>query len=433
MRGRAVLLHALQFVSALASSMPSTKSARSLAAEYISWDTNTETRDAVQSMLDAGDDAGLNKALQNRLEFGTAGLRGPMKFGYNAMNELTVVQATQGLALYLEQCFGHEAAASAGVAIGWDHRAAGSLSSERFALLAAEVLLRRGIRVALLPGLVHTPLVSYCVRQRSCQAGIMVTASHNPKADNGYKVYWANGAQIIPPHDKGIAQCIDAALAPWCADYGKYTSAAALILAFGSTKVGDSPIIESHTAAGALDLAPSYFEEMRMALCRYPEENAQSPLKIVYTAMHGIGAPWFKRAFEVFKLPPPISVAAQDAPDPTFPTVAFPNPEEGEGALQLAFETAEEHGARLVLANDPDADRLAVAEKLDSDECWRVLSGNEIGALLADWELVQYQHRCAVAAAAGKPIKRAAVLSTAVSSHMIKALAEANGCYWYER
>ena len=159
-----------------------------LAADYVAWDTNQETRSAIKSLVDSNDIPALRKALGQRLSFGTAGLRGPMIAGYAAMNELTVVQATQGLAVYLEQAYGREAAAAGGVAIGWDHRSAGTLNSERFGLLAAEVLLRRGIRVALLPRLVHTPMVAYTVLDRKCAAGIMITASHNPKEDNGYKV-----------------------------------------------------------------------------------------------------------------------------------------------------------------------------------------------------------------------------------------------------
>ena len=388
---------------------------RALAVEYVSWDTNAATKEAIQSMLDAGDFDGLGKALGSRLEFGTAGLRGPMAAGYNAMNELVVMQTTQGLALYLEQTFGADEAHAAGVAIGWDHRAAaGGLCSEKFGLIAAEVLACRGFHVALLPGLVHTPLVPFTVQQRGCKAGVMVTASHNPKEDDGYKVYWDNGAQIIAPHDKGIATCIDASLKPWVA-YKCFDTADALVTANAS-------LVKSWTA----DHGPMYFGEMAKELCRFPEENKSSEVKVVYTAMHGVGAPWFAKAFDAFQLPPPIPVAAQHAPDPTFPTVAFPNPEEGAGALELAFKTADEHGANLILANDPDADRLAVAERTPSG--WRVLSGNEIGILLAEWQWTMYKKR----RDAGEQLKPAAMLSSAVSSHMLKALAKAEGFHWEE-
>lgn len=166
---------------------------------------------------------------------------------------------------------------------------------------------------------------------------------------------------------------------------------------------------------------------MKASLCRHEAENGSSDVKIVYTAMHGVGGPWFSRGFEAFGLPPPTPVAEQHAPDPTFPTVAFPNPEEGAGALELAYRTAEAAGATLVLANDPDADRLAVAERFE-DGSWRVLTGNEIGVLFADWEITQYNAR----KAAGEACKPAAVLCSAVSSHMIAALAKSEGVHWEE-
>lgn len=404
---------------------------KAVAKQYIAWDTNAHTRSVIQGLLDSGDTAGLTKALGSRLEFGTAGLRGPMAAGYTAMNELVVMQTTQGLAKYLEDTFGTDAAHSAGVALGWDHRAAeGGLSSEKFALLAAEVLLRRGFRVVLLPGLVHTPLVPYAVQNKGCKAGVMVTASHNPKEDDGYKVYWDNGAQIIPPHDAGISKCIDANLEPW-AKYACHTTAPALLGAH-------SDLATDCTS----ELSDQYFRTMASELCRFEAANRKSEVKVVYTAMHGVGAPWFAKAFEAFGLPPPIPVAEQQAPDPTFPTVAFPNPEEGAGALELAFATAERNGASLVLANDPDADRLAVAERVNKGVTgaagWRVLSGNEIGILLADWEWSQYKARRDGKGGSGgggkkraKP-KPAAMLSSAVSSHMLKALAAHEGFHWEE-
>lgn len=406
---------------------PSDEQLKALAAQYIAWDTNAATRAAVQAMLDRGDMAALGKALGSRLEFGTAGLRGPMTAGYTAMNELVVLQTTQGLAAYLEQTFGAAAAHKAGVAIGWDHRAAaGGLCSQTFALIAAEVLLRRGFRVCLLPGLVHTPLVPYTVQQRKCAAGLMVTASHNPKEDDGYKVYWDNGAQIIPPHDAGIAQCIDANLKPW-AQYDCCADAGGLIGRAYATSLCEDCTEE---------MSASYFSGMASELCRFPDANRASDLKIVYTAMHGVGSPWFHKAFDAFGLPKPITVEKQDAPDPTFPTVAFPNPEEGAGALELAFSTAEASGASLVLANDPDADRLAVAERVGTatgTAGWRVLSGNEIGILLADWEWSQYKSRRDAHGGAkrAKP-KPAAMLSSAVSSQMLKALAASEGFHWEE-
>ena len=390
------------------------------ASDYVAWDPNAETRAEVKAHLDAKDVAALSKLLDTKLEFGTAGLRAPMQAGYGGLNELTVVQATQGLAAYLLEVFGPIAEGAKGhrVAIGFDHRARGALNSRRYACLAAEALASRGFDVILLPGLAdgeycHTPLVSYCVRARGCVAGIMITASHNPKADNGYKVYWDNGAQIIPPHDKGIAAAIDANRKPWLLDgaapYGTKSWSEQL----------DVGAAGNPTAA----LADEYFEKMRAALCRHADANAAGGLKVVHTAMHGVGTPWTVRAFAAFGLPPPIQVAEQAAPDPDFPTVAFPNPEEGAGALELAMATAEKNGAALVLANDPDADRLAVAEK-GADGAWRVLSGNEIGLLLADWMWREHQR----SGGGGK----VAMLSSAVSSRSLAALAKAEGFYWEE-
>ncbi len=384
------------------------------AAEWCSWDTNAETREAVRALIDAEDMPALRASMCASLTFGTAGLRGPMIAGYGGMNELTVVQATQGLALYLEQAFGKDKAAAAGVCIGWDHRAAGSLNSERFALLAAEVFAQRKIRVVLLPDLVPTPFVSFCVSRNNCAAGIMITASHNPKADNGYKVYWENGAQIVPPHDTGIATCIAEAMAPW-AEYGKVGGVAELLAAYAGGMTTKTEAI-----------ATEYFAKVRERLCRHADANREAS-PVVYTAMHGVGGPWLLRAFEAFSLPRPVPVDEQMAPDPTFPTVAFPNPEEGAGALALAFAAAERCGATLVLANDPDADRLAVAERPRGGGPWRVLSGNEIGVLLADWEVRQFKRRHA-----GADLPRAALLSSAVSSRMVAALAAAEGLHHEE-
>lgn len=165
--------------------------------------------------------------------------------------------------------------------------------------------------------LVHTPLVPFCVLRRGCKAGIMITASHNPKEDNGYKVYWGGtGAQIIPPHDSGIASCIEANLQPW-ASYG-VASLEAMLKAEWAAPVG------CYTE----ELSAAYYRGMAAQLCCHPVENAASTVKIVHTAMHGVGHQWTVRAFEAFGLPPPTPVEKQRDPDPTFPTVAFPNPEE---------------------------------------------------------------------------------------------------------
>lgn len=189
----------------------------------------------------------------------------------------------------------------------------------------------------------------------------MITASHvcctnsyskyisylsvqNPKDDNGYKVYWENACQIIPPHDEGIADTILKNLQPWGWD---------------KDLVSTSELVSDPTDQGIID---SYFEEVK-DLCKYRSDNETTTVKFAYTAMHGVGTPFAVRAFEEFSLPPFVPVKEQILPDPDFPTVAFPNPEEGKGALNLAIQTAEKAGANIILANDPDADRLAIAEK----------------------------------------------------------------------
>jgi len=215
----------------------------------------------------------------------------------------------------------------------------------------------------------------------------------------------------------GIAAGIAANQCPW-AEYGSVSSVETMLGAKWAAPVG------SHTE----ELSEAYFTGMVEQLCRHPAANKASDVKIVHTAMHGVGTKWTLRAFEAFGLPPPAVVPQQREPDPTFPTVAFPNPEEGAGALKLAYATAEEVGASLVLANDPDADRLAVAERLPSGE-WRTFSGNEIGVLLADWQWSQFKSN---GNGKRRAPPRAAMLSSAVSSRMVAALARAEGFHWEE-
>lgn len=193
-------------------------------------------------------------------------------------------------------------------------------------------------------------------------------------------MYWGNGAQIIPPHDKGIATEIERAenLRPWDASLFASVTHAGVLANPLCTDVTD-------------DVVPAYVRAVRERLCRHHAENGDSPVRIAYTAMHGVGYPFVQQVFEAFGHRAPVPVAAQVEADPSFPTVAFPNPEEGKGALKLAMETARANGCSLILANDPDADRLAVAEFDESSGEWRVFSGNEIGVLFAHWEWTKYR------------------------------------------
>lgn len=292
----------------------------------------------------------------------------------------------QGLLKHLEESTsgGAEAVRSRGVVIGYDHRKAGSISSERFAVVAAQACALRGVKAFVFSRIVATPLVPFSVAKLGAAAGIMVTASHNPKEDNGYKVYWGNAAQIIPPVDAGIAAAIEKSLEPW--DAAAYRSASTESVR--ALELVVDPDAEFGIVGDYLGAVAKQSRAVAAGAAAAAAANGSAP-PVVYTAMHGVGTPFVLQAFEAFGHPAPILVKEQCDPDPLFPTVAFPNPEEGKGALERSFATAEAAGATLVLANDPDADRLAVAERRGSaaDGDWYVFSGNEIGCLLADWLL----------------------------------------------
>lgn len=321
------------------------------ARRWIAADPDPTTRQEMQSLVDAGDLVALEDRLGSSLTFGTAGLRGVLGAGTNRMNLAVVLRTTAGLCRYLVAV--DPARAQRGVVVGYD----GRRMSREFAEAAARVIASEGLPCHLFDDLGPTPLVAYAVLALDAAAGVMVTASHNPPEYNGYKVYWGNGAQIIPPQDVGIAAAIDAA-----------PPASELRL----------PSLAEARAAGRVTAVPATLTTAyRDAVLALDPGPAGAPLRIVYTAMHGVGAALatdvLARRGEVFSVP------EQHAPDGAFPTVRFPNPEE-PGAMDLALALAREKRADLVIANDPDADRLAVAipEKVG----WTQLTGNEVGVLL---------------------------------------------------
>jgi phosphomannomutase len=346
----------------------------------------------------AGDDSAQARAeladrLAGRLEFGTAGLRGAVAAGPNRMNRAVVRGTTAALARWLlrHQPSGREA----GVVIGCDARH----RSDEFADEAARVLAGAGIRVRLLPRQQPTPLLAFAVRHLRAAAGIMITASHNPPADNGYKLYLGDGAQIIPPADAEI-EAATRALGP---------------LARIPLAPPDSPLI---TRPGD-EVARAYLD----AVCAVsPAPPGAAWLRFVYTPLHGVAAGLALRAFEQAGFPAPDVVAAQAAPDPDFPTVAFPNPEE-PGALDLALAQARRSGADLVLANDPDGDRLAVAvPDTGTAGGWRMLTGDQVGALLGAYLLDQPD-----------PDPRSRLVATTiVSSTLLSRVAAAAGAQYAE-
>ncbi|KIY71646.1 hypothetical protein CYLTODRAFT_345563 [Cylindrobasidium torrendii FP15055 ss-10] len=364
-----------------------------LVDNWLRLDKNEATRNEVLALRQAGNTDELERRMRKRIEFGTAGLRGRMEAGWARMNDLIIIQASQGLCKYVLEHVDN--AATRGVVVGHDHR----YNSERWAQLTAASLIANGVKVYLHRGLVHTPLVPFSVKELNAAAGIMVTASHNPKQDNGYKVYWENAVQIISPHDAGIAASILANLEPQETDLAGVTSSSLCL-----------DVTEK--------MKNAYFENLLKS-----NTGSDYKIKFVNTSMHGVGAPFVSRAFELFGFQPPVHVAAQQEPDPEFPTVAFPNPEE-HGALNLALETANAENATYVLAQDPDADRFAAAEHLP-DGTWHAFTGDQLGTLFAAHVFSKYR-------SSGKPLSKLAMVASTVSSKMVEAIALAEGFTFVE-
>ena len=314
--------------------------ARAWAAE----DPDPTTRAELEALLEQGETAELADRFDGTLEFGTAGLRGELGAGSNRMNRVVVTRAAAGLAAYLKD---QGAVRDASVVIGYDARH----NSDVFARDTAEVMTGAGLRALVLPRPLPTPLLAFAIRELGCVAGVMVTASHNPPRDNGYKVYLGDGSQIVPPADAGIAERIAAV-----------GSVADVPRGDGWTILGDS-IVDGYldTVAGLAGDGPR-------------------DLRLVYTPLHGVGGTSVTQVLETAGFDAPYVVAQQEQPDADFPTVSFPNPEE-PGAMDLAMALAADRQVDLVVANDPDADRCAAA--VPDVHGWRMLRGDEVGALLA--------------------------------------------------
>ncbi|WP_030210350.1 phospho-sugar mutase [Streptomyces sp. NRRL S-87] len=311
-------------------------------------DPDPETAQELGRLIEAGDTAELAARFAGTLQFGTAGLRGELGAGPMRMNRAVVIRAAAGLAAYLKDQ-GHEGGL---VVVGYDAR----YKSADFARDTAAVMTGAGLRAAVLPRPLPTPVLAYAIRHLGAVAGVEVTASHNPPRDNGYKVYLGDGSQIVSPADARIAEQIAAV--------GALTSVPRP--ESGWEELGDE-VLEAYLARTDAVLTP----------------GSPRSVRVVYTAMHGVGKDVVLAAFARHGFPDPVLVRAQAEPDPSFPTVAFPNPEE-PGAMDLAFATAAEAGPDIVIANDPDADRCAVAvPDEEAPAGWRMLRGDEVGALLA--------------------------------------------------
>jgi phosphomannomutase len=341
-------------------------------------DPDPTTRAEVDQLLAADDLAGLADRFGASLQFGTAGLRGAVAAGPNRMNRATVIRTTAGLAAWLS-----EQGAEGTVVVGRDARH----GSEAFAADVAAVLAGAGFDAVALDGVVPTPLLAFAVRHLGAVAGVMVTASHNPPADNGYKLYLGDGAQIVPPTDEEVAAAI--AAVPSVAGVARRPEA---------VRSAPAELVDAYLA-GAVGLL---------------EPDGPRQVDTVHTALHGTGTALVMDAMERAGFPAPLPVAEQADPDPDFPTVAFPNPEE-PGALDLALALAADADVDLVLANDPDADRLAAAVPDPSLGRWRALTGDELGALLGDHVLRR-----------GVEVGDV-VVTTVVSSRMLARIAEAHG------
>ncbi len=318
------------------------------ARTWLAEDPDPETRAELAELIDAGDLAALGDRFAGTLQFGTAGLRGEIGAGPMRMNRSVVIRAAAGLAAYLK------AQGSTGglVVIGYDAR----YKSADFARDTAAVMTGAGLRAAVLPRPLPTPVLAYAIRHLGAVAGVEVTASHNPPRDNGYKVYLGDGSQIVSPADVEIATEIAAA-----------------------GPLDGVPRPESGWEILGDEVLDAYLDRTDAVLSPASPRTART----VYTAMHGVGTSVLTAAFARAGFPEPVLVAEQAEPDPAFPTVAFPNPEE-PGAMDLAFATARRAAPDLVIANDPDADRCAVAVPDPSaGGGWRMLSGDEVGALLA--------------------------------------------------
>ncbi|GAA2980603.1 phosphomannomutase [Streptomyces sp. KhCrAH-43] len=318
------------------------------ASAWLAEDPDPDTRDELAALIDAGDTDELAARFAGTLQFGTAGLRGELGAGPLRMNRAVVIRAAAGLAAYLED----QGQTGGLVVIGYDAR----YKSADFARDTAAVMTGAGLRAAVLPRPLPTPVLAYAIRHLGAVAGVEVTASHNPPRDNGYKVYLGDGSQIVPPADGEIAAAI-AAVGP----------------------LDTVPRPEGGWETLGDEVLEAYLARTDAVL------DAESPrtARVVYTAMHGVGASVLTAAFDRAGFPAPVLVAEQAEPDPAFPTVAFPNPEE-PGAMDLAFTTARRVNPDIVIANDPDADRCAVAVPDPAAEGgWRMLRGDEVGALLA--------------------------------------------------
>lgn len=372
------------------------KQVRSKANGWLGSDYDQETKTAVQALLDKEDPTDLIEAFYKDLEFGTGGLRGIMGVGSNRMNIYTVGAATQGLANYLKKEFASLPQIS--VVIGHDCRN----NSRLFAEKSADIFSANGIKVYLFPDLRPTPEISYAIRKLGCQSGICITASHNPKEYNGYKAYWDDGAQVIAPHDRNIIAEVN-----------------------NVSTVKDINFKAKPELIEMLDekMDEQYIKDL-LTISLSPEAIAQhKDIKIVYTPIHGTGVTLIPMALQAMGFKNIVHVPEQDVVSGDFPTVISPNPEEA-AALKMAVDKAIETGADLVMASDPDADRVGAAVRNEQGE-FVLLNGNQTLMVFLYYLITRWKEQ-------GKLKGNEYIVKTIVSTELVKNIAKKNGVKMYD-
>ncbi len=362
--------------------------------DWLSGNYEQAVKDEIKA-LQQNDPGGLEDAFYKNLEFGTGGLRGIMGIGTNRMNKYTVGMATQGYANYLKQCFTGEIC----VAIAYDCRN----NSQYFAEITANVFAANGIKVYLFEALRPTPELSFAIRSKGCKGGVVCTASHNPKEYNGYKAYWDDGAQMVPPHDKNVIKEVEKIASVDDVKWSLPTGQAGIVM-LGEEMDAD-------------------YLDMVKGLSVYPEVCAeQSDLKIVYTPIHGTGIILVPRALKQFGFNNVHIVEEQSTPDGNFSTVVYPNPEETE-AMSMGLKKAAALDADILLGTDPDADRVAIGVKNKKGD-WVLLNGNQTA-------VIAFNYMIEARKAKGIAQPHDMVIKTIVTSDMIDVIAKANGvaCY----
>ena len=360
------------------------------AQKWLGPEYDEETRKEVKRMLDAEDKTELIESFYKDLEFGTGGLRGIMGAGTNRMNIYTVGSATQGLANYLKDCF--KDLPQIAVAVGHDVRN----NSRKFAELTADVFSANGIKVYLFDGPCPTPEVSYAIRKLGCQSGVMVTASHNPKEYNGYKAYWSDGAQMIAPHDVKTIEYVNAITS---VDQIKFTPRKELIQSIGK------------------DIDEQFLADIHKLSLDPEADKRHHDMKIVYTPIHGTGLRLMYDSLLLWGFDNVIHVPEQDVQSGNFPTVVSPNPENPE-AMAMAVEKAKETGASIVLASDPDADRVGLVVR-DKKGNYQLVNGNQICMILIYYIITNNVEKKLLNGSEY-------VVKTIVTTETIKRIADAN-------